>query len=132
MNDGQLFADLTAVVAATDPLPAHVLAAAREAGRTTAPTGIRLRETDPQPGMRSAGEVVVLRAFGVTVRLELGEPLTGVVTGAAGVVEVRTPERSYFAEIDRDGRFSVAGVPRGPVSLRVHGEALLVGEWITW
>ncbi|WP_211305288.1 hypothetical protein, partial [Crossiella equi] len=76
--------------------------------------------------------VVLLRAFGVTLRLELGEEFTGVVTGAAGRIEVRTPDGSRFAEIGADGRFTVPDVPRGPVSPRVHGEALLVGEWFTW
>ncbi|MGO1050553.1 hypothetical protein [Crossiella sp. CA198] len=131
MTDEELFAELTEVVASTDPLPPPVLAAAAEAGAVTAPRGIRLHEVDPAPGMRG-DDLIMLRAYGVTVRVELGEAVTGVVTGTGGVVELRTPAGSWFAEIDPAGRFSVEGLPRGPVSLRVHGDALLVGEWMTW
>ncbi|WHT19115.1 hypothetical protein N8J89_39515 [Crossiella sp. CA-258035] len=130
MTDDDLFAELTQTVSATDPLPPAVLAAARAAGNLPPVHGLRLREVEQ--GMRAGADLIVLSAYGITVRVELGDPLTGVVTGTAGRIEARTPDGSWFAEIDATGRFTIEGVPHGPLSLRVHGEALLVGEWLTW
>ncbi|WP_116247305.1 hypothetical protein [Nocardiopsis sp. FIRDI 009] len=61
--------------------------------------------------------------------------LSGLVTGdfASATVEVRYPASADRLRVGADGRFSVSGLRRGPLSLALHrtGRPPLVTGWFT-
>lgn len=117
-----------------DPVPDAVRAAAERAGelvrRASGWTALPLVVA----GMR--GERMLRfagRAGRVDVEVESDRTvrLTGVATGVTGSVWVRWPGGERAAAVEADGRFTVAGLPPGPlgIALRRPGRADAVGPW---
>ena len=128
-----------------DPVPPHVLAAARAAfaWRTVAEDIAELvydSVTDEElVGVRGGPRQLSFAGRDVTVEIEAvpgGRRVIGqVAPGAGGEVEVRHRTGSVRAPIDELGRFAADGVTGGPVSLRCRvdlpdGELVTETEWI--
>jgi hypothetical protein len=66
----------------------------------------------------------------VDVYIDTGVQLTGLVTGVVGAVFVRWPDGEVRVVVDEFGRFVVAGLPAGPLSLVVRADGTeSVGPW---
>jgi hypothetical protein len=131
--DETLLAELRAVAAEVEPTPPELLTAAR-GSYTWRTIDAELAELsydsllDTSPaGVRGSGTVrrLTFTGAGLTVELEVdtgdsGKPrLTGqLVPPHAADVQVRNLGSSVTVEADEVGRFSVAGVRAGPISLR--------------
>ena len=137
-----LLDELAAMFARLDPVPDHVIAAAVAVPEVIAAwrdldAGLLdvLADTALQPaGVRSGGGPRLV-TFGsgegpdaCSVEVEVGVEPSGtlrlvglVVPTGPGELEVRHPGGALWASVDELGRFRVAGVPAGPVSLVLHG-----------
>lgn len=118
---------LAAAFEQTDPVPVAVRAAACRAGRLVGPGPLLALVTE---GVRGPGDVLGFARPGVRVdiQVEAGETvaLTGVTT--SGRVVVRWPGGQRRTEVDELGRFTVTGLPRGPLSVLL-GEPDAAGPW---
>jgi hypothetical protein len=79
-------------------------------------------ELVPDPGTRDAEPTLCFQLGDLTLQLELGAVLTGMVAPSVAEVEVQWPEGATWAPVDAHGLFEVDDVPRGPVRL-VIGDA---------
>jgi len=151
-DDDALLADLRRVVAAADPMPAAVLAAA-DAAIETRHLDARLAlliadstgadsEFEAVRGAGDGDDGRVLLYEGGDVRIDLAvhpQPTTltlvGQVEGAvyAEVLLERADRTVDRLDLDDLGRFLVSGIAPGPVRLRCRtpsGETVLT-EWVT-
>lgn len=132
MNDAELLGRLAAVFDRFDPVPAGIGRAAISAGRLagSAPSALAL-VADGTPGaVRGGGRLLGFAGAGGRVDVQVdvedtGVVLTGLVT-AAGRLLVRWPDGSRPVDVDPWGRFTVSGLPAGPLSLVLDGA---VGPW---
>ncbi len=126
----ELLSRLTLLAARLDPVPGHVVEAAK-ASRTWQTIDAELAElvydsvqSDELAGVRGSGDArqLTFEAPGVTVEVEIGtvsRRLQGqLVPPQEADVEVRHPGGAVTVRSDELGHFSCEGVPRGPVSLR--------------
>lgn len=145
--DDRLIDELRDLFGRTDPVPTHVTAAAKAA--------LELRDLDTQiaellrdsaveerelAGVRGTAARLLTFAVGEDRFIEIdvaveadGRTLTGyVVPGAAGSLTVEHPERVIHGPLDEHGRFSISGVPAGPIRLRIAcpGSPTVVTEWL--
>lgn len=163
MSDGDptierdpLLDELAVLFALLDPVPDHVIAAAAAAPEVVAAwadldAGLIevLADTALQAapvGVRSDGGPRLV-TFGVgdgpdecSVEVEVGTEPSGtlrlvglVVPTGPGELEVRHPGGTFRVPVDELGRFRVAGVPPGPLSLVLHGigARATATDWIT-
>jgi hypothetical protein len=130
VNDAELLRQLAEAFEKFDPMPAAIGVAASAAGLLAghASTALVL-VADGLPGTRGGGR---LGFAGDERRIELEIDSDGVtvnLTGVASGVEelrIRWPTGDRPIDIDTGGRFSVAGLPAGPLSLAIRG---VVGPW---
>jgi hypothetical protein len=131
VTDDELLAGLRAAASEADPVPEHVLAAARAAHVWAAVEGelLELRFDSlldsGQTATRSGGGGRVLRfaAPGATAELHVAGTGAVAVVGqldpaAAGEVELRHAGGAARAPVDDLGRFTLDGIPPGPATLR--------------
>ncbi|GEM_PF-6060922 len=138
--DEQLLDELRAIVARTDPVPAHVDEAARAAfGMRSLDELARLlldSETAADSGMRGTGETRMLSFGAGEVGLELQvdvdratATLRGLLRGAAGPVTVEGADGiRHDTDPDEQGWFVVREVALGRTRLRV-ASASVITEW---
>jgi hypothetical protein len=126
-----------------DPVPPHVLAAARAALGSREPGAelARLTEDAALPGRASASgprRRLRFEAATLAVQLEVSEAagrwrVAGRLSPAQpAAVDVRRTDRTERVEVDRRGRFAVEGPP-GPVSFTVRlerGDHTVATEWV--
>lgn len=130
LGDDELLDRLRAAAAEADPTPAHVVDAARGAFAWASAEAelLDLRfdsAVDSAAAATRSGDgprVLRFSSHGCTVELELtgGGPwaVVGQVEPAGtGAVELRTSSGGLRAALDGAGRFTLDGVPPGPVSL---------------
>ena len=130
MSDDELLERLRRAAAEADPPPEHVLEAARGAFAWAGAEGelldLRFDSSvdSAAAATRAGGGPRVLRfgSPGCTAELELTGDGPWVVVGqvdpaGVGAIEVRTSGGDFRAPLDDIGRFTVDGVPAGPVSL---------------
>jgi hypothetical protein len=136
-HDEQLLAELREVIAAVDPVPDHVVAAAEAAldWRTIDDELAELLHDSSQDpalaGVRSHAGARVLSFAGSEVRVEVEisgsgalRMLTGQLDPAGGArIEIRHADHVTTVAADERGRFTAADVPTGSVSLRCHLDA---------
>jgi hypothetical protein len=147
-DDGDLLAAMRGVWDQVDPVPSHVLEAARGAfgwrdiDTELAELVLDSRLTDA--GVRSAEgpRLLTFEAPGLTIEVEVGVTATGrnlvgqLVPPGPAMVTVRCNGPDRTIEADGLGRFSAVGVPAGPVSLLCHrvdagGSTDLATSWVT-
>lgn len=134
---------LTEALAAADPVPDHVLEAAREAftwrtidaelaelvydSAEEEPVGIRSAGTSRQMTFRAPGMEIEMMVMAEGVRRLVGQ----LVPPQQAVVELRRGESVRETATDGLGRFSFEGVPTGPVQVAVVGDddSRVVSEW---
>ena len=137
-SDDELLARLRNAANELDPVPEHVLAAAR-AAITTRRLDEELAELIAdsalvESAVRAAGGEVRLLSFeAADVSLELqveyqGDEVSvrGLVTGTAGEAVVEVAGTRHAVRID-DGWFAVTGLPRGATRVSVPG---VVTSWV--
>jgi hypothetical protein len=137
-SDDELLARLRNAANELDPVPEHVLAAAR-AAITTRRLDEELAELIADSALvdgavRAAGSEVRLLSFeAADVSLELqveyrGDEVSvrGLVTGTAGEAVVEVAGTRHAVPID-DGWFAVTGLPRGATRVSVPG---VVTSWV--
>ncbi len=90
-----------------------------------APTDIAYDRIDTVPDTGTRGTSMRFERDDLTIHLEIGSVLTGMLIGATEL-EVRWPNGMKQAAVDSMGLFEVDSVPRGPVRL-VVGAA--VTDW---
>lgn len=130
--DDQLLARLRDTAAVFDPVPEHVLAAAR-AALTTRRMDEELAALVADSALTDAGvragaaEVRLLTFESADVSLELQVEyrddrmsVRGLVTGATGEAVVEVAGERHAVPID-DGWFAVTGLPRGATRVSVPG-----------
>lgn len=133
MNDRGLLGRLAGVFERHDPVPADVVAAAELAGRLVRParSWTALALVDGTAGVRGdAGMIGFADRWGrVDVEVRTGR-LTGLCRGP-GAVWVRWPGGERAVDVDDLGRFTVTGLPAGPLSVVVRraGSPDAVGPW---
>jgi hypothetical protein len=151
-----LLDELASMFEQLDPVPDTVVAAAELAPEVVAAwrdldAGLLdvLADSALQPvgaGVRAGGGPRLV-TFGAgegqdasTVEVEVGLEASGtvrlvglVVPAGPGELEVRHPGGTLRVPVDELGRFRVAGVPAGPLSLVLHGagERAATTDWIT-
>ncbi|MFA1545759.1 hypothetical protein [Actinomadura chokoriensis] len=147
MNDDELMSGVRDAFEILDPVPPHVLAAARAsiAWRTASATLAELEHDRPvraAAGVRgAAGRTLTFTCPGSTVEIEIAEDgrhreITGrLVPPRAAVVEVRhrdLPPDGVTAHAEAAGLFCVPRVPEGLVSLvfRLEDGSSIVTSWI--
>jgi len=145
MSDDELLDRLRRAATEADPPPAHVVDAARGAFAWASAEGdlldLRFDSSvdSAAAATRAAGGPRVLRfaSQGCTAELELtGEGPWAVVgqvdPAAQGVVELRTSGGELSAPLDDLGRFTLDGVPPGPLSLSwsTEGGRRLRTAWV--
>lgn len=146
-EDTDLLAALRGIWEQVDPVPEHVLDAARGAfawrdiDAELAELVLDSRLTDA--GVRSAEgpRLLTFEAPGLTIEVEVGATATGrnlvgqLVPPGPATVTVRCNGPDRTLEADDLGRFSAVGVPAGPVSLlcrRAADESAgLATSWVT-
>jgi len=145
--DDAFEAHLRALVARTDPVPERVLEAARGSltWRTIDEELARLvydsaLDAELAIGVRGGtARLLTFEAGPVTIELEASEErgrleIVGQLVPAAETdVEVRHADGSVAGRSDELGRFRLAGIPAGPVSIRVRIPAAgwVATEWVT-
>jgi hypothetical protein len=147
-DDTALIATIRQLLDELDPVPPEVLAAARGSyvWRTVDAELAELvadSTSNAHAGVRSGDgpRLITFETERLTVEVEVGQMgeqrrLVGqLVPPAHGTVEVRSPSRSWAVEADALGRFTVSGVPPGPVSLLCRlaaaPERPIVTSWLT-
>ena len=134
MNDDlELLARLADVFDRFDPVPTDVETAATGARQLVGRVASALAlVADGLPGARGGGRLLGFAGGGRRVELEIeSDGLTVELTGvASGVAElwVRWPGGERAVDVDSWGRFTVTGLPAGPLSLAVR-EPDAVGPW---
>lgn len=128
MNDDELMTRVRGVFELLDPVPEHVLAAGSSAYRHRLPDAALAELTDDHggapAGARGAGDrLLTFAGPGLTVELEVcgtgrGRELTGQLSPATSArLQVRHPAGRLTGRVDPAGRFTIAEVPSGLVSL---------------
>jgi hypothetical protein len=148
-DDEALLAELRALAARADPVPERVREAARGSltWRTIDEELARLvydSALDAELAALVRGGEARLLTFeldGLAVEVEATAADDGslvlvgqIVPPGAAAIEVRHPGGTVAAAADDVGRFRVAGVPAGPVSLRTRragADAWVATEWVT-
>ncbi len=135
MTELDLLRRLAAAFDRVDPLPDGISTAAERAGQLVGPatTWTPLALVAGGEGMR--GDVALLGfarlRHRVDVQIECSDTvrLTGLASG--GEVWVRWPDGERQAPVDDIGRFTLTGLPRGPlcIVLRLPGRPDAVGPW---
>jgi hypothetical protein len=135
MTDDELLARLARMFERFDPVPADLGHAVARAGRLagTGTTALALVADGSAAGVRGGGRV--LGFAGPAGRIDVavdGDGVTCELTGlatVAGPLWVRWPGDARPVDVDEWGRFAVAGLPAGPLSLLVAGTPDAVGPW---
>ncbi|MGH9163937.1 MAG: hypothetical protein ACRDZW_00270 [Acidimicrobiales bacterium] len=143
-DDLELLSRLAQVALRTDAVPPAVMAAARasftwrtvddELAELTYDSGI----VPELAGVRSyeGARQLTFEAPGLVLEMELSEGLQvvgQVVPPQPASIELRHPGGAIAVQADDLGRFAVAGVPAGPVSLRcqgLSGSAAITTDWL--
>jgi hypothetical protein len=135
MSEVDLLRELAAAFDSFDPVPAEVSAAAVRAGDLA----VGAKSCTPLvfvagDGVRGSGDLLGFAGQGcrVDVQIDVGDDgvlLTGVAVG--GGVLVRWPGGEVSVDVDAVGRYTVGGLPRGPlcVVVRRPGRRDAVGPW---
>jgi hypothetical protein len=137
MNDAELLGRLADIFERFDPVPTGIGRAAVLAGRLAgSPHTALALVADGVPGaVRGGGRLLGFAGPGGRVDVQVDVDDAGVVlTGqiiAAGALWVRWPDGSAPVDVDPWGRFTVSGLPAGPLSLvlRATGQHDAVGPW---
>lgn len=145
----QLAAELRSVYDAVDPVPPEVVAVAYGAlawlsiDADLATLVADSADTDDRhAGVRDGGgaRLVTFEANGVVIEVEVAETgdtrrlLGQVIPATTGSVVVETPQAATAVDVDSLGRFSTAGVRRGPVRLTCQlrdSDQHVATSWIT-
>jgi hypothetical protein len=131
VNDPVLLSGLAAEFERYDPVPAVVRAAAERAGSIVPQAkSWTVLPLVAAGGVR--GDAGLVRLAGVDLEIEHVDGsvrLTGVAD--RGEVWVRWPDGEHRAAVDDIGRFTVDGLPAGPLSVvvRVPGQPDAAGPW---
>ncbi|MCK2217710.1 hypothetical protein MF672_028530 [Actinomadura sp. ATCC 31491] len=147
INDEYFLAALR-LTAGTDPIPAHVSAAAREvyglriAGSVTAAPVAESAAIRTSSGTRGddGSHLVRFVAAGLTFDLEVtvGDGLIDVAgqvlphPGEGALVDVRTPHLTLTRRVGQHGHFAATGLPPGWLSVVCHrpGHAPVQTRWV--
>ena len=133
MTDAELLARLAALFARFDPVPAGIGRAAVGAGALAGRDSGSLAVV-ASGGVRGGEHVVGFAGAAGRVDMEIdGDGVTVELTGVASVVGelwVRWPGGARRVDVDDWGRFVASGLPAGPLSLVVCGDAVAVGPWV--
>lgn len=132
MDDDELLQLLGRALQESDPVPAHVVAAARGAmtwrtidqelaelvfDSATELTGVRDRDAPRQLTFQAPGLEIEVMLIDSTTRRLVGQ----LVPGQATTVRLEGPDQQLQHTSDRFGRFSFDDVHPGPVRITVHG-----------
>lgn len=142
-EDDGLVAELRALVARIDPVPAEALAAARSAIAWRSMDGELAHLIDessaaPLVGIRShdASTMLTFESSNLAVEIEVrqiggGRSLLGqLVPGQPAEVEVRHRDGTISVAADEAGRFAAGPMRAGPVSVRcTAGDVTLDTDW---
>lgn len=133
MTDQELLRALAAAFDREDPVPSAVRRAAERAGGLAARGWHELAFVTGDH-VRGAGDLLGFADQRCRVDVQVDVDLDSVrLTGLAsgGAVVVRWPDGERPVEVDDVGRFTVDGLPRGPlcVVVRRPGEPDAVGPW---
>jgi len=143
LADDELLRLLGQALAVGDPIPDHVLAAARGAvawrtidqeladlvfDSALEATGVRDPEVARQLTFRSGGVEIEVMLFDDATRRVVGQVIPATATG----VRLETTDATVSHEADRYGRFSFEGVGTGPVRFGVEreGAPVVVTDWV--
>ncbi len=143
MNDAELLRRLADVFERFDPVPAGIGQAAvlaggraRDGGSSTALALVA--DGVPGTGVRGGGRLLGFAGPGCRIDVAVDAvdadgstvELTGLASPSVGVW-VRWPGGSRRVDVDPWGRFTVSGLPAGPLSLmsRVDGRPAALGPW---
>lgn len=136
MTDRELLRALAAAFDRQDPVPGAVRRAAERAGGlVAAAAGWDALAFVAGDHVRGAGDLLGFADRKCRVDVQVDTDVDGLVrlTGLAegGVVLVRWPDGERRVDVDDVGRFTAAGLPRGPlcVVVRRPGEPDAVGPW---
>ena len=145
-SDEQLLEELGAALAEADPVPDHVLAAAK-AGYTWRTidaelaelafdslvdelAGVRSEGGDRQLTFRSADLEIEVIVRGAAERTLIGQ----LVPPQPGAVELVAADESRRFDVGPDGTFTIADLPARPLRLRcslAEGETIVTTPWLT-
>ncbi len=144
MNEQELLALLGDALAAVDPIPEHVTAAAHEAimwrtldaelaklvfdSSVDELVGLRSTGSDRQVTFRAPGVEIEVAVMGTGARRLIGQ----LVPPQSATIELRHEEAVRETGTDRLGRFMFDDVPSGSVSIVVTTEegTRIVTEWM--
>lgn len=136
MNDAELLRRLAVMFEKFDPVPPDIDATAMRAGQLAGhPSTALALVADGLPGTRGDGRLLGFAGNGGRIELEIdSDGLTVELTGVASTVGelwVRWPSGNRHVDVDTWGRFSVVGLPTGPLSLTVRADGApdAVGPW---
>jgi hypothetical protein len=136
MNDAELLGRLADMFELFDPVPAGIGRAAVQAGSLTGPVTALALVADGLPGaVRGGGRLLGFAGPGGRVDVEVDGAggtveLTGIIA-AAGELWARWPGGARCVDVDAWGRFTVSGLPAGPLSLLLRADGMpdAVGPW---
>lgn len=141
-DDDALLADVRAAFDALEPVPEHVLAAARAAFTWREPAAVPVAlVADSQAtgaGLRGTSRLLTFTGSGLAVEVEVtGAGPDREVVGrlsppVPAQVRVRHPGGELRARVDRTGHFVVPSVPTGLMSLvfRLPDASSIITSWV--
>ena len=142
-NDDELLELLGRALRVADPVPEHVMEAARAAStwRTidqelaelvfdsaTELAGVRSEDTARQLTFRAPGVEIEVMMVDESSRRVVGQ----LVPPQAATIRLTGGDRETDQEVDRLGRFTFDGVPPGPIrlSVLVDGARIVTTQWV--